>query len=138
MVSSSVEGMLGVVSCCCVAAVAQVSAVLSDGVSEKRCRDERLLSGRPSSLRRARIDSGDGCRRGRENYFKTISLLGQMFETGAYVHYLWGRADLLLRVGKREEQVARHLCVVLSVHVVVIVAQRGRSYRATLVVHLRG
>lgn len=73
MVSSSVEGMLVVVTCCWVAAVAQVLSVLSEGVSENRFLDSRALSGRDSNLRCARIDSGDGCRRGRENYPKTIS-----------------------------------------------------------------
>jgi hypothetical protein len=141
IVSSSVEGMLlGVVSCCCVAAVAHVSAVLSDGVSEKRCREERLLSDRPSSLRRARIDSGDGCRRGRENYTETISLIDpQYVRHEAYIHHLWGCADVRLRVGQGEKQVARHLRVVVSVHVVVVViVPCGRSVRATWVVHLRG
>jgi hypothetical protein len=142
IVSSSVEEMLlGVVSCCCVAAVAHVSAVLSDGVSEKRCREERLLSDRPSSLRRARIDSGDGCRRGRENYTETISLIDpQYVRHEAYIHHLWGCAGLLLlRVGQGQKQVARHLRVVLSAHVIVVViVPCGRSAGATWVVHLRG
>ena len=54
--------------------MAQVLSVLSDGVSEKRCRASRAASGRESSLGFARIDSGDGCRRGRENYAETVSL----------------------------------------------------------------
>jgi hypothetical protein len=141
IVSSSVEGMLlGVVSCCCVAAVAHVSAVLSDGVSEKRCRDERLLSGRTSSLRRARIDSGDGCRRGRENYMDTISFVDARYvRQEVYIHHLWGCAGLLLRVGQGEKQVARHLRVVLSAHVVlVVIVPSGGSAGATWVVHGRG
>jgi hypothetical protein len=60
IVSSSVEGMLDMTCCCLLAAVAQVLSVLSDGVSENRCRDSRALSGRDSNLNCARIVSGDG------------------------------------------------------------------------------
>lgn len=56
-----------------------------------------------------------------------------------YIHHLWGCAGLLLRVGQGEKQVARHLRVVLSTHVVlVVIVPCGGSAGATWVVHVRG